>query len=241
MDGSTVPIPALPNAVLPIKPTINSPFEFLSFQIDPKRKVGSSDSFDFTIQRELSHNLLLEVGYMGRRSRNLYQGLELNQVPFFMKDKVSGQTFAQAFDAVARVVRSGTPVTPQPWFENALKGSSFCAPSCTAGVASAFNAEFTDGFVFDLITGIQDDFVFGPVVNEQILSNYMISSLGRSNFNAGFLSLQKRLTHGFNFGLNYTLFHSLDQIGYNQSILNALGSSAYPQRLLVLRATLWPR
>lgn len=228
VDGSAVNLAPLPPATLPIRPTINSPFEFLSFQIDPKRKVGSSQAFDVTFQRELPGNMLLEVGYVGRRSKNLYQGLELNQVPFFMKDKVSGQTFAQAFDAVAAAIRTGAAVTAQPFFENSVTGSAYCAapfPNCTAGLVDSFSSEFENGFVFDLVSGISSDFVFGPMVNEQILSNYMISDLGRADYNAGFISLQKRLSRGLTFGLNYTLARSQDQIGINQNSLLAASNA----------------
>ena len=228
VDGSSVNLAPLPTATLPIQPAINSPFEFLSFQIDPKRKVGSSQTWDVTFQRELPGNMVLEVGYVGRWSKNLYQGLELNQVPFFMKDKVSGQTFAQAYDSVAAAIRTGAAVTPQPFFENSVRGSAYCAApfaSCTAGLVDAFSSEFENGLVFDLVSGISSDFVFGPMVNEQILSNYLISDLGRSDYNAGFLSLQKRFTRGLTFGLNYTLARSRDQGGYNQNTLNAASNA----------------
>ncbi len=226
VDGSSIPLPALGRVTPPIIPAVNSPFELLSFQIDPKREVGYSNSFDFTIQRELPGNMLLEVGYVGRVANKLYQGKELNQVPFFMKDPASGQTFAEAFDAVAGAIRSGGRVSRQPWFENMLRGSALCDPNCTAGLAANFATEFENGAVFDLFSAINTEFRTGPIINDQVLLLYMITSTGQSNYNAGFVSLQKRMSDGLTFGINYTLSKSNDQIGYNQNNLNS-ASNAY--------------
>lgn len=46
--------------------------ETLSFSVDPHIKVPCNRVIDFTIQRELPWNLLLEVCYVGRLARDLY-------------------------------------------------------------------------------------------------------------------------------------------------------------------------
>ncbi|HWQ36237.1 MAG TPA: carboxypeptidase regulatory-like domain-containing protein [Blastocatellia bacterium] len=228
VDGSSVPLPAVAPITLPITPGIGTaPFETLSFQIDPKREIGRSQNWDFTLQRELPWNMLVEFGYVGRHADKLYQGLELNQIPFFMKDKVSGQTFAQAFDAVGEALRTGRTPASQPWFENMLKGSAFCAPSCTAGVVDIFGDSIQSGYVYDVFRGINSSLITGPAINgNQLNLIYQIASLGRSNYHAFFFSLQKRFSRGLTFTTNYTLSHSLDQIGINQSNLNST-SNAY--------------
>jgi hypothetical protein len=166
--------------------------------------------------------MLLELGYVGRKADKLYQGVDLNSVPFFMKDPRSGQTFAQAFDAVAAALRAGTRPARQPWFDNMLRGSALCDPNCTAGVADAFAAEFTNGAVFDLFSSLNSEFVTGPLLNtDQVFLLYMISDLGRSNYNAGFVTLTKRMSNGLTFGANYTLGRSNDQVGINQNSLNS--------------------
>lgn len=229
VDGSKVPLPTVSVPTVPIKPAINSPFELLSFQIDVKRKVGSSDGWDVTVQRELPGNMLIEVGHVGRVAHHLYQGVNLNQVPFFMKDAASGQSFAQAFDALAGQIRSGvdpTKVASQAFFENMLKGSPICSPNCTRGVAANFTTELQTGAVFDLFSGIHDDFVTGPVINDQVLSLYMITDRGRSSYLAGFVTVTKRMSHGLTYGINYTLSRSLDHVGFGQQFLNS-ASNAY--------------
>ena len=78
-----------------------------SFATDPQRKIGRNYVFDFTVQRELPGKMIMEVGYVGRLGRDLPQGQDLDASPYFFKDSASGQTFAQAFDAVALALRSG--------------------------------------------------------------------------------------------------------------------------------------
>src|SRR5262245_52068579 len=184
VDG-LAPIPTIPPATSPVVPS--SPFgELLSFQVDPDITVGRSHSVDFTIQRELRGGFMVEAGYTGRFGRNLNQNLQINAVPYFMKDKTSSQTFAQAFDAVATQVRAKATVTPQPWFENQLKGSPICAPNCTAAVAAAQTAAFQDGLLNDLWTFLQFVRPGGSITNLQVLDNWVRTDGGRSNYNAFF-------------------------------------------------------
>ena len=47
--------------------------------------------------------------------------MNLTNAVYMQLDKASGQTFAQAFDAVANALRNkGTPTT-QPWFQNSAR------------------------------------------------------------------------------------------------------------------------
>jgi hypothetical protein len=167
VDGSVVRLPAVGPTVLPIIPTVNSSFELLSFEIDPKRQIAASHGWDFTVQREVRSGVLFEIGYVARVSHGLHQGLDLNSTPFFMKDPKSGQTFAQAYDAVADAVRAGGKVPVQEWFENMLKGARFCAPNCTAGLVAQQADAFQTGNVYGLWRFFNRSLVTGPAINDQ--------------------------------------------------------------------------
>lgn len=226
VDGPA-PIPTIPAVSSPVVPS--SPFgELLSFQVDPDIRVGRSYSVDFTIQREMFGNYLFEIGYTGRFGRNLNQNVQLNAVPYFMKDPASGQTFAQAFDAVAAQVRANQPVTPQPWFENQLSGAAICGANCTSAVASAQAAAFRDGLLNDLWTFIQFVRPAGPITNLQVLDIWQRTDGGRSNYNALFITLRKRLSRGLTFDVNYTLSKALDQAGLIQNFIGTFSSSYDP-------------
>ncbi|MFL6230243.1 MAG: carboxypeptidase regulatory-like domain-containing protein, partial [Pyrinomonadaceae bacterium] len=142
VDGA-IPLPVVASAVgVPIVPT--QPFgESISFQIDPGFKVGENYTFDLTVQRELPGKMILEVGWLARLGRHLPTNVNFNSAPFFQVDAASGQTFAQAFDNVARLLRAGAAaasVPAQAWFQNNMPGG-------TARVLTGNEANFINGNV----------------------------------------------------------------------------------------------
>lgn len=228
VDGP-IPVPVNTAQTSPVVP--GKPFaELLSFTVDPSIKDPYNHAVDFTIQRELPGKMLIEVGYIGRFARNLYQNVELNSVPIFHKDKASGQRFAGAFDAVASALRTpGGVVTPQPWFENQL------FPGATGFLASVFSGQFVNGDVstiwqqgIDLLPLFGLPVQKGPFNNTQSLILFVRTSLGRSNYNGMFVTLHKRTSHGLTFDVNYTLSRSLDQIGLIQNFITQFSSSFQP-------------
>lgn len=226
VDGPA-PIPTIPAVTPPVVPSI--PFgEILSFQVDPDIKVGRSHSFDLTIQRELPGNFLVEFGYAGRLGRNLNQNVQLSAVPFFMRDRATRQTFAQAFDAVAEQLRAGVApdrVTPQPWFENLLGSGG------TVRVATARTAAFRDGLLNDLWTFIQTSLLVAgqpTITNMQVLDLWMRTDGGRSNYHSFFLTVRKAFSRNLTFDINYTLSKALDQAGLIQNFIGTFSSSYDP-------------
>src|SRR5882724_10453701 len=122
--------------------------------LDPDYKPEKVDTWDFTIQRQISRKISLEVGYMGKRSTNIFEEINLDAVPYMMT--LGGQSFATAFANIWKglcspggggrctqidVAGSGglaaliASVPNQPFFEAALggPGSAYCTgfSSCT--------------------------------------------------------------------------------------------------------------
>ena len=242
-DGSTVPLPPILASVTPpvvpgnaLVPGANISFVPNSQVQDPQWKPGSHNTWDFTIQRELPGKSRVEVGYVGHTARNIYQGIDLNQVPFFMV--AGGQSFAQAFDALAadpNLTKNQTqfPVAPQPFFETALAGSNkFCVgfANCTAGVASSFSGDVANQRVRNTFNGIQSQFSFGPATNAatQFTNFFYWSSLAKSNYNAAFVSYHIRAYRGLTLDTNFTYSHSLDNVGVNQDTDQAFSNSYDP-------------
>jgi len=232
-DGTTVPIPALASipSGQPLIPGTNSPFETLDFRIDPKRKIGYAHTFDVTLQRELPGNMTLEIGYVGNYASKLYQGYAAQQVPYMYA--LGGQSLAKAFSNIAQAVIANpniarTAIPNQPFIESFLAGQCAGYSSCTQMVVSdpSVKANVNKAFADDLsgfqtfnITDFWEQYGTG-LDSGQVLDSYIIGSHGRSNYNAGFLSLRKRTSSGLTFNFNYTLAHAFDQIGQNQESLN---------------------
>ncbi len=239
IDGGKITLPPIPPTITPpavpgnaLVPGANIPFVPNSQVQDPQWKPGSHNAWDFTIQRELGGNGRLEVGYVGHTARNIYQGIDLNQVPFFMT--VGGQSFAQAFDSLAQQIAGRAVITPQPFFETSLAGSTtFCAPkftSCTAGVAAAFSGDIANQRVRNVFNGIQSQFKFGPATNAatQFTNFFYWSSLAGSNYHAAFASYHVRAYRGLTLDVNFTYSHSLDNVGVNQDTDQAFSNSYDP-------------
>ncbi len=234
VDG-TLPLPVVPQQTIPaspawgfIRPGATPPFnpirdvvlfpEILSFQVDPSIKVGKNHSFDLTIQRELPGNMLLEIGYAGRYASELTQSMSFGQVPYMFLDTASRQTFAQAFDAVADQLRRGVSVTPQPWFENQVPGG-------TAAIVAAQSSNFINGNLNNVFLGIDRLRIVNglpPFNNYLAQTLFLRSSTGLSNYNALFVTLEKRLSHGLLYTLNYTFSRSLDQFGVIQNAASVM-------------------
>lgn len=226
VDGD-IPVPVNTAVASPVVPA--KPFgELLSFTLDPVVRDPYNHSVDFTLQRELPGKMLVEVGYIGRFARNLFQNVNLNSAPYFFKDKASGQTFAQAFDALAGQLRSGVApasVTLQPWFENQLAGTPFAAGGATRFFAGQVTGDIISGNINNLWNTFLDVIAPKPYNNLQSLDLFVRTSLGRSNYNAFFVSLHKRTSNGLTLGFNYTLSRSLDQIGGIQNFVSQFSSS----------------
>jgi hypothetical protein len=235
VDGATVPIPGLtPSAAIPLVPGVtgfpgaNQPQANTTYQIDPKYRPGRNHQWDLTIQREMPWKSMLEVGYIGRHADNIYTPLEVNGAPYMMA--LNGQTYAQAFDAIALQLRNGGAVTPQPFLERALAGSSFCAApnaSCTAGVVSRYSGSFQTQHVTDVWNAIQPSFAFGPATaaTNQVQTMFYWASAGWANYNAGFVSWRTRNHKGLTLDANLTWAHSLDTRGLNQDFDTAASNS----------------
>ena len=172
---------------------------------------------DFTVQRELPGNSILEIGYIGRFSRNLFQQYALNAADYLMKDAASGQTYAQAFDAVAVALRTGATVPVEPFFENQI-GTSTCITkgfaSCSAMVAKQDATDLINGSLNDFSLDEFNKVTPVPVDNIQSFQSYAITDGGFSNYNGGFISLNKRLKNGLQFQANWTLSHAIGNQGW---------------------------
>jgi len=239
VDG-LAPIPTIPPVTIPVVP--GTPWgEMISFQNDPNIKIGRTHALDFTIQRELPWDMLMETGWVVRFGRQLSQNFQLLSVPYFHVDAASGQSFAKAFDVIAAQLRAGvlaSAVTPQPWFENQLLplASLQALGQCAAGdtnvtrcVARRFGSRFVEGNLNTPWTNLQF-MVPQPFMNLQVYDLFMRADAGESYYSGVVFSLRKRYSHGLSFDLNYTISKALDQVGVVQ---NSIGTAASSFDLMV--------
>jgi hypothetical protein len=220
IDGP-VPTPQHPAVTAPIVPGRL----VVTAYADPKIKTGRTHSFNFSYQRELSPRMMVEAGWVLRLGRELPQAYVLSSVPYFHVDNGSGQTFAQAFDAVATQLRAGTPpaaVAPQAWFENQV------AAGQTAAVAAAQSTSFIDGNLSQLWLQVnQQRTARGqePLSNQQIQTLWARGDGGKSDYHAFYATLRRRMSSGLTFSASYTLSKTMDQAGVRQNVVGAPSSA----------------
>ncbi|MGO9262917.1 MAG: carboxypeptidase regulatory-like domain-containing protein [Bryobacteraceae bacterium] len=237
-DGN-IPIPTYPTTIPTPYVPANNYSELISFGIDPYIKNPRIYVGDFTIQRNVGHGVFLEAAWNGRYGRRLFSNAGLGASPYMFKDSTSGQTFAQAYDAVSNALRAGqaaTAVPVQPWFENQLPkaGTNNGFASSTAFLASRESAFFTTGEVADLfdststsqpgLNTLRSQLGLQPYDETSVNELLEVINEGWSNYNALLLTLRRTGTH-FTFDVNYTFSKSLDT---DQGVQNDSSTLANP-------------
>jgi hypothetical protein len=236
---STLPQPFLPGiagACPGANSTSTCPVAPDTTSLDPHFKPEKTDNFNFTYQRSIGRKVMVEVGYIGRSIKNVYQEVNIDSVPYMMT--LGGQTFANAYANMyinicgLQTLCANRAYTggPQPFFEAALGGpaSAFCTgfSSCTAALAAQSSVAGTSGFIpttavsefwaylnntgTTRANGTLGSWVLGKtMLSSQANSINMIASLGRANYNAGFVTLQLHDWHDMTAISNFTYGRAL--------------------------------
>lgn len=222
IDG---PVP-LPNHTAVTAPIVPSQLN-VTVLADTKIKTGRTHSFNFSYQRELPWNMVVESGAVVRLGRELPQAWIMSSVPYFHRDPASGQTLAQAYDAIATELRNGVPaanVGSQPWFENQVGAGQ------TAALAAQQATAFIDGNLSGLWLQINNRRIAlgqEPLSNTQIQTLWARGDGGKSLYQAGYLTVRRRAAD-LTLSATYTLSRALDQGGRRQNVVTAQSSGFEP-------------
>jgi hypothetical protein len=81
----------------------------IGYAVDPALKTPYSYALDLSVTRELPHEFVFEVAYVGRLGHRLLQEIDMAQ-PLNIRDPKSGQTYYQAAAALAQMARNNTPI-----------------------------------------------------------------------------------------------------------------------------------
>ena len=204
--------------------------------LDPHYKPAHSDEFNFTVQRDLGHNMTLEVGYLGRILRDEYMNINLDQIPSMLT--LGGQSFAQAYGALYKaycglqtVCAENATFSAQPFFEAALGGptSAYCTgfSSCTAALVSKEGGNIAGQALYSMWSHIGGSagckgvatcpFYNSLIGQQQATSVQMSGAFGRGNYNAAIVSLTARQWKGVTINSNFTWSRSMGTQFYAQA------------------------
>ena len=199
--------------------------------IDPALKTPYSIVYNFGMQHSFAGDLVLKVNYDGRLGRRLLAQADANQIIDF-PDKQSGQLLSQAFANITTQVRAGAnpgTLAAQPWFENQLPAGYGASHPVLDGngniiqtftnntqyLAYNYTGEVHNGDFGDFVQALSNNGVNYNIGSAaQFSENSFYTSKGFSSYNALLVSLQKNLSHGLQFDVNYTFAHSIDNVSF---------------------------
>ena len=193
--------------------------------IDNKIKTPYSETFDFSVQRELPGGFTLETNYVGRLGRHLLQSLDLAEPVDFVDTQGGGDYFTAAALLSKATDQNGdnpsATVQPIPYFEDIfpfMAGIDFTGESATqaiytnewarnrAGEGETNSIADIDFFcAYGCPTGYQSKFW-----QNQFASLYALATVGMSYYNAAQITLHHPVSHGLQFDINYTFSKSID-------------------------------
>jgi Carboxypeptidase regulatory-like domain len=229
---NSVPVQNVAPAVtVPFTPNVNnsgvgigSQIQATNYAVDPNFKIPYSIQYTFGFQRELPGSFIFEASYVGRQARKLFTLADAAQIVDF-KDAASGQFMIQALNQLQDQINAGVSgsFAPIAWFENQMNAQSInrfgvpCSglglgPNCTSVVGNFTGFEVSIGDTADTVEALRRNGLLGPNVglSSQFAVNAFVTNKGSSSYNGMLLSLRKRFSKGFQFDVNYTWSHSID-------------------------------
>ena len=181
--------------------------------LDDHMKTPYSHVVNFSIQRELHHDFALEIGYIGRFGRDQLQQIDLAQ-PLDLVDSKSGQDYFAAATQLSKQKYAGaTSVAAIPYFENMFPDAAGNGQSATQNIYDQvwFPGNETGSlYMLDILCTPGCGGATNRFWPHQYASMYAWSSIGSSNYNAGQVTLQHRMSRGVQMELSYTFSKSLD-------------------------------
>lgn len=184
--------------------------------IDPSFRTPYSIQFNLGWQHQFPQGYLLRTTWAGRLGRRLLAQADTEQLVDF-PDKTSGQWMSQAFANMEKQLRSGAPLTAQPWFEDILPaglGQSYGFANNTELVGYGFQPYTGRGDFADTVEALSAYNFIPPNVGmaSQLSENTMYTNKGFSTYNGLLVTLHKNAGYGLQFDLNYTWSHSIDNV-----------------------------
>ena len=207
----------------PFTPLASSACGFaITWGIDNHLKTPYSESFDFSIQRQLPGGFLFEEAYVGRIGKHLLQQLDLAEPVNYNDPAGAGDYFHAGAQLSALADSNGgnasAQVQPIQYFEDVFPGAAnldYNGESATQAIYSDFWAPFRYSYGETTSLDIIDFGGFnsnnGPLFwQPQFSSLYSWATIGNSSYNALQFTLRHPTSHGLTADFSYTFAKSLD-------------------------------
>lgn len=232
-----------PSSTFPVTYPLGA--EAIATGIDQSLKTPYSYAVDLSIQRELPGQIMFDAGYVGHFG---HRELALDDIaaPLDLTDPTSGVDYFSAATALAKLYRQGVPMsqitaqmvgsTASYWTDMFSQPNSAYS-GCAQGAANSLQAAYgvmscnsyneTSGLYLMDVAGSAPTPMGGEnsYYNSQFSSLWTWRSMANSNYHALQLSLNKQMSSGVLFGVNYTYSHSLDIASFAERAAHFLTDS----------------
>ncbi|MEP7212872.1 MAG: carboxypeptidase-like regulatory domain-containing protein [Acidobacteriota bacterium] len=217
----------------------------IEYSLDSKLQSPINYSWNFSYGRKLPKGLYIEASYVGRMARHLLVQRDV-MAPNNLRDPRSGTDWYQAAGKIYDAYYSGTDysnVATVPYFENLFPSLvGYLGPGTTATQTVAWaNQNFAfgdwtylqllldDSYVFETDDPNWSNFFYQP----QYAAFAAFSTVGKSDYHGGSISVRQRLGQSVVMDFNYTFSKSFDDASGLQTsgaygsafILNSLRQS----------------
>ncbi|HEX7958690.1 MAG TPA: hypothetical protein VF493_02150, partial [Terriglobales bacterium] len=216
-DG--IPLPVQPAAPILTQPVTNRGSNLQLFS--PNLRTPYIHSYSLNIQREVTRNTVVEIGYVGNRAVKLFQNKDVDQL------KIDGD-FLNAFNEIASNIANKTPVSSSNTIVRLFNPVlSSCTGSNATPLACAINTLGSSNFSLGNIGTVANTLDKSTTLNgryagiglpQTYLRNYpqfnqvlLGTNEGRSYYDALQVSV-RRSTGALRFSANYTYSKSIDTI-----------------------------
>lgn len=202
----------------------------INWGIDNHVHTPYTEAFNLSVQREIPGGFLVDVSYVGRIGRHLFQQLDLAEPVDFNDPKGAGDYFtagsllSKISDQRGGSCRYCTDGTFQhiptiQYFEDVfpqMQNVDFDGETATDAI---YNDEWAPqrytygetGALYDIDFGCSYGPPCGKFWQPQFSSLLALSSIGNSYYNAGQITVRHPQQHGLSMDFSYTLSRSIDQ------------------------------
>src|SRR6185436_14567005 len=192
----------------------------VAFLIDPALQMPRVEQYNFGLQREIGFKSVLEVRYVGNRSKQLIRTVDLNQVDIrgngFLPDYLRARSNLLLTGNAACTPAQNAGCQTLTVFPNLANGGSLNSAAVQNLLLNGSVADLARRYVTLEQTG---SVPILPNPNMGILD--LLGNLGLSNYNALQVELRRRFSQGLLLQANYTFQKTLDNISPGNPGINS--------------------
>ncbi|MBV9622525.1 MAG: TonB-dependent receptor [Acidobacteria bacterium] len=197
-------------------------------EFQPHMRTQYSDQYNFTIQRELASNLVLQLGYVGSQGHRLLGTTDLNRAtPQTCLDIIS---IANANPG--NVTSFGSPATCGPFLEDnqysvtVPSGFTFHLPNGQTVAGNGQTLNFIGIRPFSSPACQLDGTSCTPDAIPVFSNIFAQDTIANSAYNSFQADLEKRFSHGLQLQAAYTFSKSMDQASSFEDLINPFNPRA---------------